>query len=211
MRTVRHGKNKGKLVGKLSDSALAKAQRIGANRRLAYLLAIWTGLRRSELKALRWSDVAFGVLPISIRLRAETTKSKRADSIALHPQIEQELRAVRPKDKDDDGLILQCVPSIRAFHADCQAAGIDLGSRITGFVDFHALRKTLSTMMATHGMSQRARQAHMRHTDPRLTEGTYMDERLLPIADELAKLPAIPPVDAPAVASLQMPSARRTG
>jgi hypothetical protein len=31
----------------------------------------------------------------------------------------------------------------------------------------------------------------MRHTDPRLTERTYMDERLLPIAAELSQLPAI--------------------
>ena len=54
------------------------------------------------------------------------------------------------------------------------------------------LRKTLSTMMAAAGMSQRARQAHMRHTDPRLTENTYMDDALLPIASELAKLPAFP-------------------
>jgi hypothetical protein len=30
----------------------------------------------------------------------------------------------------------------------------------------------------------------MRHTDPRLTETTYIDETLLPIAAELAELPA---------------------
>lgn len=35
----------------------------------------------------------------------------------------------------------------------------------------------------------------MRHTDPRLTETTYMDEALLPIASELTKVPPIPEGD----------------
>ncbi|MCC6428616.1 MAG: hypothetical protein IT435_17580 [Phycisphaerales bacterium] len=59
-------------------------------------------------------------------------------------------------------------------------------------MDFHSLRMTLSTMMAVYGMSQRSRQAQMRHSDPKLTEITYMDLTLLPIADELARVPAIP-------------------
>ena len=47
-------------------------------------------------------------------------------------------------------------------------------------------------MMAVARMSQRARQSHMRHANPRLTEMTYMDERLLPVMDELAQVPPIP-------------------
>ena len=61
--------------------------------------------------------------------------------------------------------------------------------------DLHAQRKTPSTMLAAAGISQRVRQAHMRHTDPRLTENTYLDEGLLPIVAELAKLPSIPRPD----------------
>ena len=45
--------------------------------------------------------------------------------------------------------------------------------------------------MAAAEMGQRMRQAHMRHTDPRLTECTYMDESLLPVAEELSRVPAI--------------------
>jgi hypothetical protein len=72
---------------------------------------------------------------------------------------------------------------------DLKLAGINAGNRESGFVDFHSLRMTLSTTMAAGGLTARVRQAHMRHTDPRLTENTYMDERLLPVADELATLP----------------------
>lgn len=42
------------------------------------------------------------------------------------------------------------------------------------------------------GLSSRTRRTQMRHTDPRLTENTYMDAALLPIASELQKVPAIP-------------------
>ncbi len=88
------------------------------------------------------------------------------------------------------------------LQADLKLAGVEYGNRAVGYVDFHALRKTLSTMMAAAGMSQRVRQAHMRHTDPRLTEGTYMDESLLPVAEELSKVPAIPSSDEPAPAAI---------
>ena len=47
-------------------------------------------------------------------------------------------------------------------------------------------------MLAAAGVSQRVRQSHMRHTDPRLTENTYVDERLLSVAAEFLKLAPIP-------------------
>ena len=49
--------------------------------------------------------------------------------------------------------------------------------------------------MAVHQLSPRVRQAHMHHTDPRLTDNTYMDETLLPVADELFNMPWIPEPD----------------
>ena len=97
-----------------------------------------------------------GAVP-RVLVRTETTKSRRADTLAIHPQL----------------------------------AGIEYGSRTIGYADFHALRSTVSTMMAAAEMGQRMRQAHMRHTDPRLTECTYMDESLLPVAEELSRVPAI--------------------
>jgi integrase len=195
LQMIRRGVDKGKLLAKVRANVLERARRKGASRRLAYLLAVWTGLRRSELAALTWGDLNLDVVPARIHLRAETTKSKRADSLVIHPQLDGELRTIRPVRVTADQRILTGVPSMKAMAADLRFAGIDPGTQASGFVDFHSLRKTLSTMMAAAGMSQRARQAHMRHTDPRLTEGTYMDEKLLPIAGELAKLPAIPDLD----------------
>lgn len=81
---------------------------------------------------------------------------------------------------------------MKAWKNDLAAAGIEYGDAAVGYADLHAQRKTLSTMLAVAGVSQRVRQAHMRHTDPRLTDVTYMDETLLPIAAEIGSLPAIP-------------------
>ncbi|MEX0774957.1 MAG: hypothetical protein WD042_04480 [Phycisphaeraceae bacterium] len=57
------------------------------------------------------------------------------------------------------------------------------------YVDLHALRMTLNTLMTANGVSQRIRQAHLRHADPRLTDTTYMDEALLPVAQQVAQMP----------------------
>ncbi len=195
--TVRHGPDKGALTANVLPEVLKRSRRLGRERRLAYLIALWVGLRRSEIEALVWGDICLdGAVPV-IRLRAEATKSRRADTQVIHGQLADELRAFRPDDHQEGDAVLSKVPSMKVIRADLRFAGIDPGTQATGYVDFHALRKTLSTMMAAAGMSQRARQAHMRHTDPRLTENTYMDEALLPIASELAKLPAIPDANDP--------------
>ncbi len=41
-------------------------------------------------------------------------------------------------------------------------------------------------------MPQRLAQAHLRHTDPRLTANTYTDQQLLPIAETITSLPWLP-------------------
>jgi len=45
--TVRAGKDKGKLTAKVRPAVRERAKRIGRERRHAYVVAIWTGLRRS--------------------------------------------------------------------------------------------------------------------------------------------------------------------
>ncbi|NOG54553.1 MAG: tyrosine-type recombinase/integrase [Planctomycetes bacterium] len=74
------------------------------------------------------------------------------------------------------------------MRADLRAAGIP-EKPPNGRVDFHALRTTYSTLLATHGVSQRLAQALMRHRDPRLTAVTYTDERVLPLAASVELIP----------------------
>lgn len=189
---IRRGKNKGKLLAKVGERAREEAVRLGCERRMCYLIAVWAGLRRSEIEALTWGDIHLDSLVPRITLRAETTKAGRGDSLVLHHQLADELRAYRPDDWSPSDSVVQTVPDMNVMRRDLAWAGIDAGDRIRGFIDLHSLRMTLNTLMASHGMTQRSRQAQMRHSDPRLTEVTYMDQTLLPIADELGRVPAIP-------------------
>ena len=204
--TIRHGPRKGEQTADVRPEVIERARLIGQHRRVAYMLAIWAGLRRAEISALAWGDLELDGVIARIRLRAETTKSRRADTLVIHPQLAEELRAIRPANAEANTPVVGKVPGMKAWRADLRAAGIEYGDARIGYADLHALRKTLSTMLAAAGVTPRVRQAHLRHTDPRLTEVTYMDESLLPIAAELAKVPAIPkPKDTdPSVIPLRM-------
>ncbi len=188
LRLVRVGPRKGELSNKVSERALAAARRTGEERVVVYLLALWTGLRRSELGQLEWRDVELDVLPPRLLLRAETTKAKRGDTIALHPEIADALRAFRPDDSDPDDLVVSAVPNMNVLKADLKFAGIEFQTA-AGRADLHAMRMSLATMLATSGVGQRIAQHHLRHTDPRLTACTYTDESLLPTAATISALP----------------------
>ncbi len=191
LQTIRTGRCRGQLGAKIRPGVAEMADATGRERRLAYLTALWTGLRRSELAELRWGDIHLDSATPHIRLRAEATKAKRGDTIAVHPELAEELRGWRPATAKPEHLVFKSVPSMRVLRADLKFAGIESGDAVTGFVDLHALRLSYGTMMAVHGVSQRSRQAQMRHSDPRLTEVTYIDARLLPVAAELQTIPAI--------------------
>ena len=192
---VRRGKDKGKLLADVRPSMLNRAKRIGRDRRMAYLLAIWTGLRRLELNQLRWSDLHLDVEVPYAQLRIAATKSRRGDVIPLHPQLVAELLAYRPEKLEAGSLVLPGrMPAMEVLKKDLAFAKIEYGNAEMGFADLHAQRKTLNTMLAANGVDSRVRQAQLRHTDPRLTENVYFDRSLYvkPQADQIARVPAIP-------------------
>lgn len=184
--------HKGKQTPKVKERTKARAEAKGRERRLVYLLAAWTGLRNGEIRQLTWGDVHLDALPAKIAPRAGTTKSKRADSLLIHPQLADEFRAWRPKDAEPADSVFSTVPNMKCLRADLASAGIPDQDEAGRHVDFHSLRVSLSTMLAAHKVSPRTAQALMRHTDPRLTAGVYTDEKLLPLAAELGTVPAVP-------------------
>ena len=124
LRTVRHGPNAGKRVAKVRPSAIERAEALGRERVLAYLLTFWTGLRRSELAALQWGDLRLDTLPARIQLRGETTKARRGDSIALHPQIADALQSAKPDKPAQTDRVIRTVPGMNVLRADLKLAGI---------------------------------------------------------------------------------------
>lgn len=189
--TVRHGLNAGEPVAKVKEKTRIRAETKGRERRLVYLLAVWTGLRRGEIRQLTWGDVHLDTVPGRILLRAKTTKSKRADSLPIHPQLADELKNWQPKNAEPTDLVFHTVPDMKCLRADLTLAEISDKDEAGRFVDFHSLRVSLSTMLAAHKVSPRTAQALMRHTDPRLTAAVYTDEKILPLAEELHNVPAI--------------------
>lgn len=190
--TIRTGPRTGQLGAKVRPRVKERAIRKGRERRIVYLLAVWTGLRRSEIRQLTWRDVHLDTIPGHISLRASTTKSKRADTLPIHPQLADALRNWRPDDAADEQPVVSIVPNMKCLRADLALAGIPDKDASGRYVDFHSLRVSLSTLLAANKVSPRIAQALMRHTDPRLTAGVYTDEKLLPLAAELQNVPDIP-------------------
>lgn len=124
-----------------------------------------------------------------IRLRAETTKAKRADVLPITPTAQAILRSWRAIWPEAGLVFPNGVPSHHTFQADLKAAGIEREDARGHKVDFHALRKTFITNLARAGVPQRHAMALARHTDPRLTANIYTDQDALPLAEAAAKLP----------------------
>ena len=80
------------------------------------------------------------------------------------------------------------------LRADLDAAGITFEDE-HGRLDVHALRGTFATNLATAGVSPKAAQELMRHSDINLTMKDYTTLRLSDVAADLNKLPSLAAVE----------------
>jgi integrase len=175
----------------LTEAEIEKLVQTKGNRGLIYFLAIYTGLRRGEIKALRWADLSLDATFPFITVRAATSKNKRTASLPLVADLAVELRKFRDQQEVTVGKVFRLgVPKPNTLRRDLEACGIphldDEGRR----VDFHALRHTFATLLQLSGLSPRAIMELMRHSDMRLSTRTYMDATLLPLVSEMGKLPS---------------------
>ena len=155
---------------------------------LAYQIILATGLRRNELSQLRWGDVRLNAPHPFIQLRAETTKSKRADALPVRADLAKLLTESRGEATDDER-VCPAVPSMETHRRYLENAGIpfvdDRGRR----ADFHALRHSYGSLLAKSGVAPRVAMALMRHTDMRLTMNVYTDPRIFDLAGAVEKIP----------------------
>ena len=176
----------------LSREEIARLLAVSGSRRLGYLAAIYTGLRRGELKALQWGDVHLeeGFLIA----RAATTKNRRASSIPLHDDLRSALKAERAarfiRHEAVPVFTQETLGSMYRMRQDLKSANIPEEDAQGRRVDFHALRGSLNTHLALAKVDPQTRQQIMRHSDIRLTLGVYTDKTMLPIADALRSLPS---------------------
>lgn len=110
VKVVRSGREKAKIVIPTKDELKALIEHAGEDLRPMIVTAIFTGLRSSELRGLRWSDVDLKAASISVTQRADkfgdigSPKSGAGHrTIPIGPKVVSELRAWKlrcPKGKD---------------------------------------------------------------------------------------------------------------
>lgn len=173
----------------IKDDEAARLLEVAGARRIVYLTALLTGLRRAELATLAWADLRLEGINPSIKLQRKNEKNRRGSVLPVRSDLAEELRRYRESSKGE--LVFgELVPTMKTFRADLATAGIayidDQGRRF----DFHAIRHTFGTNLSRAGVPLVTAMALMRHSDPKLTSRVYTDARALPVMDALDGLPS---------------------
>ncbi len=149
----------------LSCEDLFRLVQSSGKRSLAYLVAGCTGLRRNEMKQLLWSDVRLDVPRPYIDVRAATTKSKKAAIIPLVPALAEALQSEKAKGNKFERVLPRGLPSVKTLTKDLTACGIPVEDERGYRMDFHSLRHTFTSLLASVGISELARVKLARHSE----------------------------------------------
>jgi len=162
-------------------------------RKLLYLLAMHTGLRRGEINALHGGDFYLDTANPYWMLPAAFVKNRKEQPRPLHPELVAELQKLKAagKLKPEDLVFPDGVPTMKEIRKDFKKAEIPLKDERGHVVDFHALRTTYITRLQRAGVSPREAMELERHSDMRLTMKTYTDVAQLPLAATVRGLPSI--------------------
>jgi len=162
-------------------------------RKLLYLLAMHTGLRRGEINALHGGDFHLDAANPYWMLPAAFVKNRKEQPRPLHPELVAELQKLKAagKLKPEDLVFPDGVPTMKEIRKDFKKAEIPLKDERGHVVDFHALRTTYITRLQRAGVSPREAMELARHSDMRLTMKTYTDMAQLPLAATVRGLPSI--------------------
>ncbi len=163
---------------------LARLRAAGSRRwvrfaRSIYALALGTGLRKGEIRRLRWCDV--DLEPGEITVPAASAKSRRDQHLRLAAATMAHLAAARPLDASPEDPVVPRAPSpTRAPSTpDLEAAGIAREGEDGRVVDFHALRTTYISWLAAGGVHPSVAQQLARHASIETTMERYTDLSLL--------------------------------
>lgn len=168
----------------------------GGERAMLYRLALETGLRSSELRSLTRECFDLDASPATVTVRAAYSKHRRDDTLPLRQDTVAKLK----------GFLKTKAPAAQAFtmpekrwvatmfRGDLEAAGIDFRDDAGRVADFHSLRHTFITNLASAGVHPKVAQSLARHSTITLTMDRYSHSHREQEIDALAKLPdlAIP-------------------
>ena len=192
LQTVRKVKTAGRETVQrraLTEDEVRRLLEVAGLRRVVYLTALNTGLRRAELAALQKGDCSLYGDNAFLKVRASTTKNSKAATIWLNDELAAELKKVVKPGADLNEPVFERIPDMDQFRKDLVAAGIPYTDGQGRRADFHALRHTLATNLARCGVLPRVAMEFMRHSEMRLTNKTYTDVAHLPLAEAAEMLP----------------------
>jgi len=197
--TIRRGKNRGKLLARVSASERQRLHRVGQCRAMVYKFMMLTGLRRSEAALVTMGALCLDEDAPYVHVEGKRAKSGRAATLPLRGDLADDLgKQIAQMAEDHGGEVPPDTPLfdidwrnlLRTFNLDLAAAGIPKKDAQGRTVDVHSLRHTFATLLARNGVSPGVAQKLMRHSDIRLTMNTYTHLDLADTAGAVASLPA---------------------
>ena len=157
------------------------------------LTAIFTGLRASELRGLRWSDIDLDKNKGEIHVRQRADRFNNIGSpktaagertVPLPPMVANTLREWKLRCPRKDGKLWLVFPNgegnvewhtnlvLRCLQPTLIKAGVDAAGEAK-YTGFHALRHFYASWCASIGLSMKAVQARMGHSNIAVTMDTY--------------------------------------
>ena len=156
-------------------------------RRLGYEVAIASGLRAGEIRALRVGDL--DVDRGGLYLRAEWTKNRKPGFQYLPASLVSRLRDASNGKAKEEPLVFVAREAATALEADLRRAGLSKYAS-DGKVDFHALRVAFTTLVYEAGANLKTAQVLARHSTAQMTLETYgraRDANLANIAEQVGQ------------------------
>ena len=144
-------------------------------RRDAYEVALASGLRAGELRALRVKHLS--VQRSGLYLEAAWTKNRKPGFQPLPAAVVARLAEASEGKAPDDPLLYVPSHAARELDKDLKAAGIPKWTP-EGKVDFHALRVAYTTLLLEAGANVKEAQVLVRHATPGLTMNKYARARM---------------------------------
>ena len=173
----------------LTEEEISRLLQVAEENRELYMTAIYTGLRRNELKQLVWDDLHLDVAPPFVRARASTTKNGKDASVPIRQEVAEALKKMRAKSTKGTDRVFRVRKGTKQLRNDLKAAGIPAKDEQGRIVDFHSFRHTCGTLLAKSGVHPRTAQEFMRHSDITMTMNYYTHVDQLATAGAVEKLP----------------------
>jgi integrase len=162
---------------RMKTTTVKKFTLLGEERRLAYALMLYTGLRVNETRQLVWADM--NLKERLVRVRPTTTKNSKPATLPLHSYVIELLKdwqGKHPDSKPNDRVLK--IPAsnssfLKVLNRDLEYAGIEKTDDVGRVVHLHALRHSFASLLARQGVHPHVLQGLARHSKVDTTMRLY--------------------------------------